>query len=370
MRPVIQPKRRRMPPKTLTTAHPSAANGQVAAVRRRGRAALAAQSGLFLLVAFGLLHGLAFVADRTAPGGTTLFLQNDQRHVDQVLQAPEPLEALAIGNSHNAAFNLRVLGHPGHAFTRADSDYFETDFLLRELIMPRQPTIQTVYIPVSYFSFHWDSAAAAETRVRRWHMYAVLPTWRFRPGDFGNFAAGKSQRLFPIQSVVRADHWQAVFAAWLGAGPEPVPVEIAEDDCRFLAPDGLTAQVQARAERTTRLLAEMAASHPTVAADTYQALANSLVYLQARGVRVVLVTPPYYETYNEFYSANAPEMLAVMRANVRSLQAAYGIAYYDFSADTDFTFDHQLFADADHLNGCGAQQFSEKLKQALAGNAQ
>ena len=59
-----------------------------------------------------------------------------------------------------------------------------------------------------------------------------------------------------------------------------------------------------------------------------------------------------------------------MASSVRRLQSDYGVAYYDFSADPDFTRDHTLFADADHLNGCGAQQFSEKFRQALTSHAQ
>jgi hypothetical protein len=364
----VQPTHTPALPETLPVEAPT--RSQPAAVPAGSRLSLIVNWALFVGLAFGLVHGLAWLADSAAPDGTTLFLWNDQHHVDQVLHAPEPLEALAVGNSHTAALNLSALGYVGHTVTRADSDYFESDYLLREVLLPGQPSVQTVFVPVSYFSFHWDSAAAEETRVRRWHMYAVSPVSRFLPGDFDNFAAGKALRFFPVQSVAREDHWQGVWEAWLGNPPEHVPVEIAEDDCRFLPPAGLNEQVAARAARTTRLLVEMAGNHRTAAADLYQALADTIGYLQAHGVRVVLFTPPYYASYNGFYVETAPDMLATMASSVHRLQADYGVAYYDFSADPDFTRDHTLFADADHLNGCGAQLFSEKFRQALAVNAQ
>jgi hypothetical protein len=324
------------------------------------------KSTIFLLGGLVLVQALAHIADSVAPDGNTLFLQNDQRHVEQLLAQSQTIDAIAIGNSHTASINLKTLGYDGHKFVRADSDFFEVQYELEKLL-PKMPAVKTVFVPVSYFSFHWDSAAAEDTEIRRIHMYTVMPSWQFRSGDIENFVKGKGHSIFPVRSIVREDNWEAIIKVILGSKKKiQAPVEIAEDDCRYMKVEDLTAHIESRASRAIRLVSVMGANHPGLETDLHKTVVEIIQYLKAQNIQVVFFTPPYFRAYTEFYQTHDPEPIALMKQRMRTLQQEYGIEYYDFSTEEEFVSNHRFFADGDHLNGCGAKLFSAKFKQVLA----
>ncbi|HZW03606.1 MAG TPA: hypothetical protein VFF68_06755, partial [Anaerolineaceae bacterium] len=175
----------------------------------------------FWLGLVALVHALAALATTLAPDFNTRFLQLDQAHMAAILADAERIDALALGNSHAGSLHLGALGYAnGYRFPRADGDLFETRALVRYLA-PRLPNVEVVLIPVSYFSFLEENTAAAEVAVRREHLYAALPAWRFAPGDLEPFLLGKSHVYLPVARLVRADNWEGVFSALLGRGAEP-----------------------------------------------------------------------------------------------------------------------------------------------------
>lgn len=323
-------------------------------------------SACFVLVGIVIVHLLAYVANTFAPDGNTRFLQFDRKHVAQILRSSQKIEALAVGNSHAGALNLKALGYDtGYRFPRPDADLFEVQYYLEDL-MPKLPRVEVVFIPISYFAFHEDNAASEEVTIRRSHMYATLSTWRFLEGDLVRFIDGKTRTVFPIMSIVRADNWEEVVYAMMGQQPEEEDfIEVAEDDCTSLDDDTMAASIANRVEKHTRITAEVGVKNPDVTSDTYKTVIEIHRYLQDRGVRAVFFTPPYFKGYTEHYQATDPETIALMRQAMVALQREYGIEYYDFSTDEDFVFDKTLFRDSDHLNGCGAKLFSEKFRQIL-----
>lgn len=343
--------------------YPVALPQRASAAGRFGRFLWAAAffSGLVILI-----HVLANLAATLAPDFNTRFLQVDRQHVANILANAERIDVLALGNSHAGSLHLGSLdARHGYRFPRADGDLFETRVLVHYLA-PRLPQMQTVLIPISYFSFLTENTTSAEVAVRREHLYAALPTWQFPLSDLKPFLLGKSHRYLPVGRLIREDNWEGVFYALLGRPPELKGfVEVAEGDCSSLSPAELAASAENRVTKYMRLNREMTAQRPDLPEKTYAALADTIRELQQRGVRVVLFTPPYWQGYNERYQAADPEPIHLMYASLARLQDELGVEYYDFSADAAISANPALFKDSDHLNSCGAREFSERLAQAM-----
>jgi len=79
-------------------------------------------------------------------------------------------------------------------------------------------------------------------------------------------------------------------------------------------------------------------------------------YCKSHGIRLMLVGPPLYQTYQE-------RMLPRKRSRVRhfidTLREKYGLPYADFSADARFRL--RDFADDDHLDPDGAKKYTQLL---------
>lgn len=339
--------------------------GALALARGLRRAGLL-RALLHVLGMFVIVHALAYVADTYAPDSSTLFLQTDRRHVENILADAREIDALAVGSSHAGSVQMPELGYrSGYRFPRADGDLFETQILLRYLA-PRLPKMKVVLVPISYFSFLEENSSAAEVEIRRAHLYASLPSWQVIPGDYKAFLVGKSHTYFPVARLIREDNWEGVFRALLGRGEPPEGfVEVAPGDCSWLTPGQLAASAENRVDKYTRLAAEMSARHPGLAEDAYAALAEMTRDLLRRGIRPIYFTPPYWDGYNDLYQARDPQAIALMRSQIERLQREFGVAYYDYAQDAQFSQRPELFKDSDHLNSCGAALFSEELSRRI-----
>ena len=323
---------------------------------------------LFFLGVLIFVHSLAYVAERLAPDGNASILQADRQRIEGLLNQSQKMEALVVGNSHGYTIDLEALGYNGYQLARSGRDFFEVQYYLKGLI-PRLPEIRTVFIPVSYFSFRRDNAVSESVRIRRIHTYIVIPYWWFIKGDFENFVIGKSHPIFPITSVARDDSWEGVFGAiFSGTQQEREQGGDIGSGCDGRELEYLVAHSRLRTHQHVQLTTEMAAKHPNLHLDTYETVVDTIQFLQQRDIRVIFFTPPYFETYTEFYQASDPETVTTMKDNMQTLQREYSIEYYDFSVDKEFISDHQLFSDSDHLNHCAARQFSEKLRLAIVDN--
>jgi len=82
---------------------------------------------------------------------------------------------------------------------------------------------------------------------------------------------------------------------------------------------------------------------------------------KARNIRVILLTPPVYET---FYS---PADTALLNTSIRTCQTIQqkfsNVKYLNFLGDTDFTIND--FFDLSHMNKAGAKKLSEKINTAI-----
>jgi len=326
-----------------------------------------------------LLYGLAFLLDRSAIDLYTDSVFTVQ--FKQLLAAPAVPEALIFGNSHNRSTDFATLGVAGYHLWQSGQDIFETRYKIR-LVMPKAVNVKTVLIAVSYFSFDQDNGVIPSRKNIRKGLYASYPPLaaaQMIDNDFAVFTQSVINQFLPLDRVMNEDSWKYFLRSALstriskqGKAPKVI-TQVSRDGnvlsqkyktCNFLARPALIDQTTLVDLPThLEMLATMAANRPGLRKDTYRAFTGIIEYLQERNVRVVFYTPPYFETYTQLYD---PQIVAFMQASIQRLQATHQVEYYDFSVDEDFIRNNQLFNDSNHLNRCGAQLFSAKLKKVLA----
>ena len=326
---------------------------------------------IFLLGILFLVQVLAYFTENFVPDNNAGILLGDRQSLENLLEQAPQVEALAIGNSHSQVIDFEALSYNGYKLPRSGRDFFEIRYYLEGLI-PKLPKVNTVLIPVSYFSFLRDNAVVEEVRIRRIHTYIVVPSWRYIDNDFENFAIGKSHPLFPLTSVARDDSWQGVFnIRFFNNSNSLESVDITgetEHPCQGRELQYLNAHARLRADQHIKYATQMKANHPDLEQDTYKTLTKIIEYLQARDIRVIFFTPPYFEAYTSAYQASDPEAIIMMQKNMQRLQQKYGVEYYNFATDKAFVSDPNNFTDSDHLSSCMAKQFSAELKRLMVAN--
>jgi hypothetical protein len=237
------------------------------------------------------------------------------------------------------------------------------------------PNLNTVFITISYYSFSWDNAKYESYESRRIKFYSMSPGWSPIKGDLPNFLMGKAEAYTHVMSVVRSDSWQGVWPALLTGVPptNPYPydgVHTISDwgECFHYTAEQLEAHAWEIAGRNVEGSIQMASAHPGLEQDSFDALARTIEFLQARGVRVILYTPTYYEKYNKYFAKRGPYIMDHMRLAVHNLQQTYGVEYYDFSNDPELMTYPELFYNSDHLGDCGHKVISTKLLERMSQN--
>jgi len=89
-------------------------------------------------------------------------------------------------------------------------------------------------------------------------------------------------------------------------------------------------------------------------------LETFIVFLQSRNITPVLVSVPYYETIRKYLDESVMEKNEQV---CKTLSEKNHIAFFDFTADPDFTAPD--YHNCDHLNENGAKKFSRKINAKL-----
>jgi len=308
------------------------------------------------------------LADRVAP--LEEWHAEHQQRVANLQARGELIEAITLGNSHSDAIDYSILGIEGQSMAFAAADLFEVEKYAMYLA-DRLPNLKTVFITISYYSFSRDNAAFEPFRTRRLSFYSMVPAWSPIQGDLSSFWLGRLESYTHVMSVVRSDSWQGV---WIGLGNDapssnPFPYDgvrtaSAWGNCSHYTLEQLELHAQEIARRNVTSSSQMAAVHPGLQQDAFDALARTVERLQSRGIRVILFTPTYYEKYNEYFIESGSFMVEEMKQVIDRLMQTYRVEYYDFSDDLEITSHPQLFYNSDHLSECGHKVFSAKLLEA------
>jgi hypothetical protein len=279
---------------------------------------------------------------------------------------------VVLGSSHAYAIVPEHMGLSGVNLAHDGQDLFEVAYIART-VKARAPKLDTVIIALSYFSFVFDNAAytlrGVETRIgQRIDLYAAFGRLSFIPGDGSEYLKGM---LWPL---VTRDHFEAGFAA---LGPKVAHAEELEDDTvadrdrhgaadveapRGKRPSKTLAFYQKHAERRCRqydaLIRTMRSRHPGLERDAYDVLRDVVAELEQSEIDVVLVTPPYFEPYNECFAKRWQELT---RKNGQRIAEATGARYFDFSHHPEFR-EMNRFMDSDHIRA----NHWKRLSRALA----
>lgn len=325
---------------------------------------------LFFIFGISLsLNLLGRLADTIAPLEDWRF--EFQQRNKSVEAKNDVIEAITLGNSHSDAIDYAILGIEGQSLAFAAADLFEIEKTTL-FLDDKLPNLHTVFITISYYSFHRDNAQFESLRSRRIRFYSMVPTWSPIEGDLPNFLMGKFDSFTHVMSVVRSDSWKNV---WLGLLSNTSPLDPFSYDgvrtasvwgeCLHYTAEQLDTHAWEIARRNVSSSIQMTSAHPELEKDSYKALARTIERLQSRGTRVILFTPAYYEKYNLYFADGGSFMIDQLRQAVGNLQQTYGVEYYDFSHDRELTIHPEFFYNSDHLSECGHEVISAKLLEKM-----
>ena len=318
-----------------------------------------------------LLNGLGCLSDKIAP--VNEWYQGAKQDYVNLILHKDKIQALSVGNSHSGSIDFDTLGIEGQFLTRAGADLFEVERHIAS-VEDSLPALKTVFIALSYYSFSRDNATLDNLKTVRIELYAALPVWKPVNGDEGNLVLGKLHKVSRLMSVVRPDHWHDIFLNERGFSvlfDSPTELNIVSQEqsnpCPYLTPEKQESHAREIAGKNVVSSRAMAASHPGLAEDTFEALGKTIERLRAKGIEVILYTPPYYEAYTSHFMAQGSDITDQMHKVIRSLQEKYQVNYYDFSDDPNLITHPEFFINSDHLNNCGRKVFSEHLLKTLEG---
>lgn len=271
------------------------------------------------------------------------------------------VRAVSVGNSHSGAMDFAALGLPGMHFWNAGQDPFEAMFMAR-YAAERAPRLRYVLLTASYGFERLNNAVMTSqdfTAIRR-GAYLRTGAVPFIPGDRNLWIGAR------VAPVARTDQWSGV-AARLAGLPRP-PLGLAPDGAVLKAEpprptaDSLRKYAPWQAGIHDRRAAESLAADPATPARVAAELEALARELGARGIVLVLYTPPYHHTYLRLVPGGVAE------GTRRALQPALrhpNVVWLDFGAHPAFTRTDTLFKDSDHLNPDGARVFSALLRRCL-----
>jgi hypothetical protein len=245
-------------------------------------------------------------------------------------------DTLVLGSSH-AVFDVAPLVMPAHVVNLANvSQDLYYDCELARRYIGRMPRLRRIILEISFFSWERSLGESEE----KWrgdlyvHAFGIYPQkWTFRTGHYSQWAAFGWERV-------------------LGWRREKDPF----DSRGWLRGEGRldTASGKVAAQRHLKAMRE-------TTLGSNQELVRELIRIcRARGVEVVLFTPPAHDCYRRELDAAA---LARMHAATASLRSELGVRHLDYFVDR--RFDDADFLDGDHLNAHGAEKFSRLLAADL-----
>jgi hypothetical protein len=268
--------------------------------------------------------------------------------------------AVAFGSSHGFSILLEEAGLDGVNLSHGGQDALEMAHLAR-IVKRAAPRLRTVLFTISYFSFSLDNATDEERSGRRLEMYATFPSLDFIPGDGSTWLKGV------LAPIVTRDHWQSMLVPGAPARDIYPPGIDSERNRRrdsvVSSERVLAAHAKKRCESYIRLMRDSESRHPRLHQDAFAALRDVSLELETAGVRTVLVTPPYFPTYDACFDPKRKERA---RRLAKRIADETGAEYFDASTEAELTA-RELFSNSDHVNLAGKTAFSRWLKRRLGG---
>jgi hypothetical protein len=334
----------------------------------------------FFVKAFALIMGVSVIFNLLGPLGDRVAPLEDWRvehrqRIETLESKLDRIEAITLGNSHSDALDYVLLRTDGQSLAFAAADLFEVE-QYAAYISNRLPSLKTVWITVSYYSFSRDNATFEPFRTRRIRFYSMVPAWSPIQGDIPNFVLGRLESYTHIMSVVRSDGWEGVWAELANSTPaanlpqyDGVVTTSVWGTCSHYTAAQLESHARDTAYRNVTSSSQMAVVHQGLEQDAFNALARTIERLRAKGTSVILFTPTYHESYNAYFMEQGALIYQDMKRKMDALQQSYRVPYYDFSNDPEIAVHPELFYNSDHLGDCGRMVFTQKLLEAMHDNS-
>jgi hypothetical protein len=254
-------------------------------------------------------------------------------------------QVFVSGSSH-AYYGIlaKRLGVPAINLAYFSQDvYYDTRILLRYL--PQAAEAKLVIVPISYFTLEYKLEQNIESG-NRISFYTKL--WEIPPEkDKFDLAQYISTALFGFQPTRN----------FVLFGVMPKSEEMDETG-------SYVSKSIPNLNNIKNARPEMDEKHRTMKAESIpqnvRYLSELFEALQAKDIKVVMITTPCFRTY---YEALDTERYARMQSEVRRLSEKYGIEYINYLKDERFVTED--FQDSNHLSTKGAEKFTDIVRDEI-----
>lgn len=257
---------------------------------------------------------------------TRLGVNDTRLKYDYITSHPNDFKVLLLGNSLFAmSFDV---GEIDGGFCMAVSGRsVEMDRLLAERFLPTMDSVDVVLFPMHYNLswYRWPLTRTQKNDIFVHYMYMRQPYPHFPEGHLYRtafFSGNFSHRMCIKQDVELGNGYLKQKQIWNGRNA-----------------DGLSYK-----------------QYPSK--PYFEALRGIAKVCSERGVRFIVVTPPFSNLY---LSKVTEEGVKVLDSVIDAVAESYPIEYKNYMADSEFR-DNSLYLDWNHLNNRGATLFARRVK--------
>ncbi|WP_452226362.1 hypothetical protein [Lacinutrix cladophorae] len=265
-----------------------------------------------------------------------LFHLKTNNNVKKFTSINEKYDVINLGNSHGHDFVYNEI--EGKAFNRASNTLYY-DLKNYNYLKPYLNERATIIIVLSYFSFGLDENRTDKNKINSFvnDFYLYLPKNSIWEYSF-------KRKIDVYFNVIRSNF----FDACKGSKKEAD---------RIVSNNKISKKEQLdlfSVERAIKHKKEGVFSNPEKNIEYTIELIEDAIN---SGYQPILVTPPYFVSYNKYFSS---QWLEVNFYNyVEELKKKTNIKYLDYSKDARFVTEPDFFQDSDHLNDNGKKYFSK-----------
>lgn len=285
---------------------------------------------------------------------------------------PETIDLAVIGSSH-ALYGMDLTPYSQNAFNFSMAGQTPRyDYQMLKQFEDRIADGATILMSVSYMSPFWTEPESQfqekQTRYYRFldkenilqydskealrvHFSTAVPAARILFTDFSSvisaFENFSWDVLFPRQSTA-------------APGPQTNNTSFPEGEAPWCS--SIQHQKDVLDINQLELIRPV---YPQSNPQMLEAYENIFLLAQEHHWRIIAVTTPFSQVYNQMYDESFPDFQSVFHSHMDPLFEEYGIEYWDASHDPAFFENSHLFLDMDHLSQAGKQRFSEILAQRL-----
>lgn len=270
-------------------------------------------------------------------------------YLDKYDDIKSDIEISNVGSSHGLwGFCYEILEDNYHCFNFAmESQSLSYDYRLLEQYIENLKEGGTLFVTLSYFSFFWDEESQPDFEAKNTRYYRVL-----KPEYIKEYSV-MNDICYHYLPVLGSQEGVLKILAKKGKGENTGldNWERTAEDLDVLK--NAEAAVKRHITENRNSAGELVRNPDEVAA-----LYNIINLCKERDLRVVLITTPYLQEYNDQVPTDCLENFHTI---IREIQCETNVEYYDYANDARFINNYKLFMNSDHLNKKGAIKFTSIL---------